>query len=97
MNKENGQALYERFDFLDREEPLMESGFGCPDSWFQLLWDLCERIENELKKNLKLKENFRVLQVKEKFEMLRFYVAGGNDKIRDMIGEAMEESKKIKR
>jgi len=29
--------------------------------------------------------------------MLRFYVAGGNDKIRDMIAEAMEESQKIRR
>jgi len=96
MNKENAQALYERFNFLDPKERLMESGFGCPDSWFQLLWDLCERIEGELKEDPKLEENFRVLQVKEKFEMLRFYVSGGNDKIRDLIAEAMEESKKIR-
>ena len=97
MNKENAQALYARFDFLDPKETFMESGFGCPDNWFQLLWNLCEGIEDELEKNPKLKEKFRVLQTKEKWGMLRFYVAGGNNKIKDMIEEAMEESQKIRR
>lgn len=96
MNKEKAQLIYERFDFLDPKETFMESGFGCPDNWFLLLWNLCEEIEKELEKNPKLKENFRVLQVKEKFGMLRFYVVGRNDKIRDMIAEAMEESQKIR-
>lgn len=97
MNKENAEKLWANFDFLDPEERLMEFGFGCPDSWFNLLWNLCERIREELTQNEELKENFRVLQVKEKLGMLRFYVIGGNEKIRDMIADAMEKSEKIRR
>jgi len=96
MNKENAEKLWANFDFLDPEETLMEFGFGCPDSWFNLLWNLCERIREELMQNEELEENFRVLQVKEKWGTLRFYVIGGNDKIKDMIEEAMEESQKIR-
>jgi len=97
MEQENAEALYARFDFLDPKERLMESGFGCPDSWVQLLWNLCERIENELERDPKLKKNFRVLQTTEKWGTLRFYVSGENDKIKDMIEKAMEESQKIGR
>jgi len=96
MNKENTEKLFANFDFWDSESGLMTC-FSCPDSWFDLLWNLCEGIQVELMQDEKLEENFRVCQVKEKFGMLRFYVAGGNSKIRDMIAEAMEESQKIRR
>lgn len=97
MKKENAEKLYARFDFLDPKQTFMESGFGCPDEWFQLLWDLCEGIENELKKNPKLKENFRVIETKEKWGELRFYVVGENEKINELIAGAEKKSLKIRR
>ena len=96
MNKESAEKLWANFDFLDPEETFMEFGFGCPDSWFNLLWNLCEKIREELMQDEELEESFRVLQVKEKWGTLRFYVIGANEKIREMIEEAMEESQKIR-
>ncbi|MDP3792932.1 MAG: hypothetical protein Q8Q89_04375 [bacterium] len=46
----------------------MAFGFECGDGWFGLIKELCEKL-----RVLNLKD-FRVLQVKEKFGGLRFYV-----------------------
>lgn len=48
----------------------MVFGFECGDGWFELIKKLCEKL-----KALDLKD-FKVLQVKEKFGGLRFYVNG---------------------
>lgn len=96
MNKENTEKFFKTFSFFHPEKSLQESlmsfGFECRDGWKDLLWELCEKIEKELNENPELKENFEVLQVKEKFGGLRFYIIDGNDNINDSIDEAEEKS-----
>jgi len=60
---------------------------GC--GWTPLLIDLCEKLEAVVG------EDFHVLQVKEKFGTLRFYVYGANEAARELIAEAEEASAKI--
>ena len=94
MNEENTRKLLERFNFIPRADPLYPIGSGvplsidCGDGWFNLLWKLCEDIGVILSKpeNSRLKENFVVDQIKEKYGSLRFYVSlldGGIDELID--------------
>ena len=74
----------------DVRHTLMTFGFQCGDGWFDLVWRLCEElgplvIEYEKQTG----SRFEVVQVKEKFGGLRFYVHGANDAIRQLI-EATE-------
>jgi len=99
MNEELSKKLFERFDFFYPETPVTESlmafGFECDDGWFQIIWDLCEEIEKQLQlqdidqkqlviNKLKEKKEFRVVQVKEKFGSLRFYVESSKKISTDM-------------
>jgi hypothetical protein len=53
----------------------MHFGFQHGDGWFDLLWLLCERLEPVVATAEKeTGGRFEVLQVKEKFGGLRFYV-----------------------
>ena len=65
---------------------LMAFGFECGDGWFDLIYNLCKDI-----KSLN-PSNFVVLQVKEKFGGLRFYVGGGKENIWKLIDRAGQES-----
>ena len=51
------------------------SAFGCEcgEGWYQLLHNLCRELLTLFDKNNVDAEQFRVLQVKEKFGALRFY------------------------
>ena len=97
MNRENTRALFSKFPFFYPESSLRESsmafGFECGDGWYKLLLKLCNKIQDELNKSpAEIKKNFRVVQVKEKFAGVRFYVQGGNDKIDAAIAKAEAES-----
>lgn len=105
MNQELTKKLTDKFEFFYRDAPITESlmsfGFECGDGWFQLIWDLCEKIEEELQEEdpkektkhmLRGHGHFQVVQVKEKFGTLRFYADGANKAINDMIGEAESKS-----
>ena len=65
-------------------------GFECGDGWFDIINELCCLIEHELKYNKEL--SVKVVQVKEKFGGLRFYINGGNEKIYGMISLAEQLS-----
>lgn len=52
--------------------------FGVGDGWYPLINALCACIENDIKYN-RMPE-VEVMQVKEKFGGLRFYVNGGDDR-----------------
>ena len=98
MNEENTQKLFDRFTFFKPERPITEAlmafGFECGDGWFNLIWDLCidlEKIVNEEEKEFP-DEYFEVVQVKEKFGTLRFYVDGGTDAIYKRINKAETDS-----
>ena len=94
MNKENTDKLFNRFSFFKPERPITESlmafGFECRDGWFNIIWNLCEALELEIKADNV--EDFEVVQVKEKFGMLRFYVDGGTDTIYEIINKAEGDS-----
>jgi hypothetical protein len=93
MNKEKTDKLIKDFPHLYRghnESPrhnLMCFGFECGDGWYELIYDLSEklsRISNEIK----------AVQVKEKFGGLRFYVDFGDKWSWALIDRASEESLK---
>jgi len=99
MRKELEQKLFERWPTWfnptgDIRCTAMPRAFEHDDGWFDILWRLCEDLEPmvaefEVAGELK----FEVLQVKEKFGGLRFYVnCRRNEAIRQRIGIAAEES-----
>ena len=81
----------------DRRRTAMPRGFECGDGWFDLIWDLCERLEPlvcELNATLQPAEHFEVLQVKQKFGGLRFYVSHHTAAIDSEIEAAKLESRR---
>jgi hypothetical protein len=99
MRKELEQRLVERWPKWfntggDFRYTLMPRGFTHDDGWFDILWRLCEDLEPlvaQFEKETGLQ--FEVLQVKEKFGGLRFYVnCRRNEAIRKRIETAIEAS-----
>lgn len=67
----------------------------CGKGWGDLLDYLCTDIEKELDKDLELKKNFKVAQIKEKFGTLRFYTYSCTEKIDKLITDAEKRSEFI--
>jgi len=65
-------------------------GFECDIGWYDLLDDLMNNIMSK-----DPDREIRVLQIKEKFGTLRFYIGSGTDEIFDMIDEAERRSELI--
>ena len=77
----------------DFRQTRMVDGFAHGDGWFDLLWRLCEDLEPLVADYEKASgSRFEVLQVKEKFGGLRFYVNQHTDAINERIGAAVQES-----
>lgn len=64
---------------------------SCGDGWFNIIDRLCGQITDYLSLHFNA-PHVQVMQVKEKFATLRFYIEGGDDKIYEMIADAEEES-----
>ena len=62
-------------------------GFDCGDGWKPMICDLIVKI-GKLDKD----KQIRIIQIKEKFGGLRFYVEGANDEIYDLIQKYEEMS-----
>lgn len=92
MTPEQTKALLDRFPFLYREYYLPKDktcmcwGFCVGKGWFQVIWDLSLAIEKELE--LKPNSEFAVVQVKEKFGGLRYYIENSSPAIENLIVEA---------
>ncbi len=90
MNTENTKKLIEAFPALYRgykkspRESLMCFGFECGDGWFDLIWELSEKITA-------IDPNCEANQVKEKFGGLRFYILGSKE-AQDLALEYEEKS-----
>ncbi len=111
MTKNLEQKIFDRFKFyrpeLSNKVSLMCFGFECGDGWFQLLWNLSEKIdailikyipEQELAKRLLTDDMpINISQVKEKFGTLRFYVNFGDisEKVYYEIEEAINDAEEI--
>ena len=79
MNDENTKRLFKDFPLLfpkgkkaSKKVSLMKYGFCCEDGWFNLIYKTCEKIQKIVdKKGIKQPT---VVQVKEKYGGLRFYM-----------------------
>ena len=95
MRKDLEERLINRFKFLRLGKSLFKK-FEIGEGWFNILWDLCEKIESELENFDKdIKDNFRVLRIKEKFGELRFEVNFEPGNVDIFIKEAEEMSVRI--
>ena len=98
MRKELERRLVERWPTWfktggDIRHTAMPRGFTHDDGWFDIVWRLCGDLEPlvaQLEQEIGCQ--FEVLQVKEKFGGLRFYVNRKSDAIRQRIEAAIQES-----
>ena len=81
MNPELEAKIHSAAPLLWREETCIE----CRDGWFDLLMDLSTALEA-------LGEDIEVVQVKEKYGTLRFYINGGTAKADELISAAEARS-----
>lgn len=61
-------------------------GFECGDGWYQLLYDLSQKLVNYQAEHSEL--NIEAEQVKSKFGTLRFHLDGGDGATQEMIDRA---------
>ena len=97
MSPEKELAIFERWPAWfnlkgDFRLSGMSDGFRCCDGWFDIIFHLCERLEPLVANLDDSGEEFQVLQVKEKFGELRFYVNRRTDEIREAIRSACQLS-----
>ena len=95
MNDDNTMKLFNDFpDFFKHKDnlhaSLMGFGFECGNGWFDLVYNLCSDIKKSY--NGVIPDSFYVVQVKEKFGGLRFYVTATTKEIHDLIHVAENES-----
>ncbi|MFH5774396.1 hypothetical protein ACHFJ0_09080 [Paracoccus sp. NGMCC 1.201697] len=69
---------------------MLRDGFLCGPGWYPLIARLSADLAVIIGQDGLTR--FRVVQVKEKFASLRFYVKGGNERILTRIAEAMREA-----
>jgi len=77
------------------EHPFTQFGFECDDGWFRLILWLSRYLQDYIDQQNKWSEKYpdkylpvkqiKVVQVKEKFATLRFYVDGGNERTQAII------------
>ncbi len=89
MDKKLENKLYEKYPKLFRQKDLsiQESclcwGLECGAGWYWLIDGLCNCIQSYIDANKK--EQVEIVQLKEKFGSMRFYVNGADDLIHGMI------------
>lgn len=101
MNPGNTQKLYEAFPNLYRgrnktpQDSSMCWGFACDDGWFDLIWNLSQKIEDAAQNQGIDRQSDawpEAMQVKEKFGRLRFYLSDRQGEFAEILKEAAELS-----
>lgn len=109
MTPELDKKLFSRFSFYRLDEPITENlmgfGFECDDGWFDLIWEMSLKIEEELSKQegnftktkraLRDEISFKIVQVKEKFATLSVYPNFASEEIFNIIHEYEKKSAEI--
>lgn len=96
MNKVLEQQLQNRFPtyfrdlYGDRQKTCMSWGLTCGEGWFDLIYKMCERIEESLPP-----PTFKFEQIKEKFGLLRVYSSGGTNLTQKIIDEIENMSAQV--
>jgi len=90
--KEEFPLLYRIMFARDEGQPfhcIQAFGMECGNGWFELIYDLSSKLE-EIIASLPedQQEHYHVVQVKEKFGGLRFYLSAETDEMEDYISEA---------
>jgi len=84
---------------MRRDFPMLYKGrFGasCGNGWFELLYCLSEKLEQELQAtDKKTREFISIMQIKEKFGTLRYYTSCATGKMYDYISHAENISEVI--
>jgi len=94
MTDELEKKLYDKYPLIFRQKSLsmqetcMCWGICVGDGWYDIIDNLCEKIQNYVDETGC--EQIEAEQVKEKFGGLRFYINFGNDKVYEYINEAEE-------
>lgn len=77
-------------------ETLPRIGFECGDGWFNIIYNLSRNLEQMINDiPVKSRKCFQVMQVKEKFGGLRFYIGSGTEAMFKLIDQAEQESLRI--
>lgn len=99
MKPELEEKLFNDFPLLfnpkaDIRDSLMAFGFECGDGWYQLIRELSEKLYPLIQKYTVSEDDFHptVLQVKEKYGTLRFYLSFGTQEMEELIDEYEEKS-----
>jgi hypothetical protein len=70
----------------ERRNPVAMFGFECGDGWYKILEQLISHIDHYLNHKYKGEQtDFEIVQIKEKFGGLRFYVHNADDVIHELI------------
>jgi len=97
MNRKFQTLLFRKFPLLYNKDAASRrfAGFEVADGWFELIHNLSSKLEALI---LKLQQENPdeplpcVVQVKEKFGTLRFYLSSSTDEMESLINEAEELS-----
>jgi len=77
----------------DPKTTCMYWGFEIDRGWYDLVWDLSEKLEALiLQQPEEVRESFYADQVKSKYAELRFYMSSGTDEMHKEISEAEDLS-----
>jgi hypothetical protein len=93
MNQKHTKKMYLDFPDLYHENQL-PYGFECLDGWFDLIHGLSEKIAEYISAQGPF-QDFSVVQIKQEFGSLRYYVEGADETIRGLIRDAEEQSKTL--
>lgn len=76
----------------DQTKTAMAWGVSIGDGWFNLVYETCAAIEDELNRHPELRAKFYWTQIKEKFGGLCLYHTGGNQVIWNLSQAAEDHS-----
>lgn len=88
---EKYQHMFEVRNRPGLKEPIQLFGFEVQEGWYFIISMLMGYIDSHLKRNPQL-DNFKIIQIKEKFGTLRFYHRGGDEVIHQMVAMVEELS-----
>jgi hypothetical protein len=91
-------SLYKKYQHLfttDNRRAFAMFGFECGEGWYTIIAQLIDHIDSYIKHKYKDQPfDFQIVQIKEKFGGLRFYIDGGDSEIYELIRFAEELSYK---
>ena len=96
MNPSNTEELYQTFPHLYRRQ--MPYGFECEDGWFDLIFDLSQRLTDCITQHPECSD-VEVVQVKQKFGGLCYYFSDSSkvehEMLRTIVRDALERARSI--